>query len=89
MTGQLKIGTSTEAVDLTCVCERLADARVELDALKAKLSESEALLAKAVKVLEWIGRRSMILEADASSLRLHARMAIAELSSNTTGGKDD
>jgi len=38
-----KIDTSTEAVDLTCVCERLADARGELDALKA---ENERLKAQ-------------------------------------------
>lgn len=40
---------------------------------------AEAKLAKAVEALHWIGTRSIILEAGADSLRLHARMILAEL----------
>lgn len=45
----------------------------------ARALAAEAKLAKAVEALHWIGTRSIILEAGADSLRLHARMILAEL----------
>ena len=51
----------------------------EYQAKADRIEELEAKLAKAVEALHWIVTRSIILEAGADSLRLHARMALAEL----------
>ena len=65
--------TDEQMIGLT---HRLVDTCIDC---KGRIEELEAKLAKAVEALHWIGTRSIILEAGADSLRLHARMILAEL----------
>ena len=63
--------------------ELLEAARQDAKEAEAYAEELEAKLAKAVEALRWIGTRSIMLDAREDSLRLHARMTLAELKGET------